>query len=296
MLDEKRLLDSLRDAPEKELERFKDFLNSHTLKQAHHKGQTLDYYCCGKGKKTILTLAGGWGGPELLYDTILGFEKQNTLLAVDISCYADPDLMSEGINHILDIEKIKQVVLLGQSASGITAQSYFKRNPERVEGLVLTNTLAPRIERCKKWALVLLKVLPISLMKSLAKRKLSKLSEFEQEISLEVKERRRFAAALLGAMMDLYITKQNVTNFLKLAFAFNEKDAYTAGEFKDWEGRVLLVTSEDESYYPDVALLEKGLPHSEVFKLPTGFGHVAPQILRDEFHSRIRSFIDGLGG
>jgi pimeloyl-ACP methyl ester carboxylesterase len=195
----------------------------------------------------------------------------------------------------LDIEKIARVEVMGQSASGITAQSYFKRNTERVEGLILTNTLAPRIERCKKWALVLLRILPISLMKSLAKKKLSKLAAFEQEISLEVQERRRFAGALFGAMMDLYITEQNVTNFLKLAFAFNEKDAYTAGEFKDWDGRVLLITSEDDPYYPDVELLEKGLPHSEVFKLPTGFKHLAPQILRDEFHTKIQSFIDGLG-
>ncbi len=295
MLDERKLLDSLRGAPEKERQRFTDFLYSHAMKQARHQGQTLDYYCCGQGDKTILTLAGGWGGPELLYDIILGFEKQNTMLVVDISGYADPDLMSEGINHILDIEKIKQVVLMGQSASGITAQSYFKRNAERVEGLILTNTLAPRIERCKKWALVLLQILPISLMKILAKKKLSKLAEFGSEISMEVQERRRFAGALFVAMMDLYITKQNVINFLKLAYAFNEKDTYTTGEFTDWEGRVLLITSEDDPYYPDVALLEKGLPNSEVSKLPTGFKHLAPQILRDEFHARILSFIDGLG-
>ncbi len=294
MLDEKKLLESLEDAPEKELLRFRDFLNNHTLREFEVSEGTVPYYLCGEGPKTLMTFAGGWGGPQLLYDTILGFESKVRLIVIDISLYDDTDAMTAGVNRILDHEQIDKVVLIGQSASGITAQSYFKRSPGRVEGLILTNTLAPRIERCKKWALWLLQVIPISLIKALARKKLTKLGEFEREIAPEIQDRRRFAAALFGAMMEHYINRQNLTNMLKLAFSFNEKDTYTPGEFQRWQGRILLVTSEDEPYYKDVELLQAGLPNTEVFMLPTGFKHVAPQIYRDEFHARIQSFIDAL--
>ncbi|MFC2142003.1 alpha/beta fold hydrolase [Acidobacteriota bacterium] len=294
MLDENKLLQSLEGVSDTECNRFKAFLESHTLKVLPHSRGSIPYYLCGQGPRTIMTFAGGWGGPQLIYDTILGFEGKNRMIVIDISPFDDPDAMSDGVNQVLDNEEIGNVVLIGQSASGITAQSYFKRNTERVDGLVLTNTLAPRIERCKKWALWLLQVFPISIMKSLARKKLMKLGEFEKEIPPGIQERRRFASSLFGAMMDQYFTRQNITNILKLAYAFNEKDGYRPGEFKDWQGKILLITSEDDPYFPDVALLEAGLPNTEVFKFPTGFKHVAPQINRDEFHARIQEFVDGL--
>jgi hypothetical protein len=94
--------------------------------------------------------------------------------------------------------------------------------------------------------------------------------------------------------MDQYFTKRNITNMLKLAYCFNEKDGYRPGELADWQGKVLLITSEDDPYYPDVELLEAGLPNTEVYKFPTGYKHVAPQINRDEFQARIQAFIDSL--
>jgi len=294
MLDEKKLLESLEDAPEKELLRFKAFLEDHTLREFEGPEGAVSYYVCGEGPRTLMTFAGGWGGPQLLYDMILGFEGRNRVIVIDISTFNDPDAMTSGVNQVLDHEQLDKVVLIGQSASGITAQSYFKRSPGRVEGMVLTNTLAPRIERCKKWVLGLLQVIPLSLMKTLARKKLTKLGEFEKEVTPEVQERRRFAGALFGAMMDHYFTRRNITNMLKLAFAFNEKDAYVPGEFQGWQGHVLLVTSEDEPYHPDVELLRSGLPNTEVFLLPTGFKHVAPQIHRDAFQARIQAFIERL--
>jgi pimeloyl-ACP methyl ester carboxylesterase len=294
LLDEKKLLESLEGVSETELRRFKAFLETHELKEDPSSEGLISYYICGEGPKTILTFAGGWGGPQLLYETILGFEGRNRVIVIDISSFGEPDAMAEGVDQVLDHEELDRIILMGQSASGITAQSYFKRNPERVAGLVLTNTLAPRIERCKKWALWLLQIFPISLMKALAKKKLTKLGDFEKEIPSQIQERRRFVSVLFGAMMEHYFTRQNITNMLKLAFAFNERDGYTAGEFTDWQGKVLLITSEDDPYYPDVALLEAGLPNTEVFKFPTGYKHVAPQINRDEFHRQIQCFIDGL--
>lgn len=294
MLDEKKLLESLRGVSDTEYKRFEAFLAAHTLKYIQSGDVAIPYYHCGEGSRTILTFAGGWGGPQLLFETILGFERRNRMVVIDVSDFDNPEDFSQAANQVLDKERVPRVILMGQSASGITAQVYFTRNQGRVDGIVLTNTLAPRPERSKKWALWLLQILPFSLLKALAKKKLTKLGEFEQEIPAEILERRRFAGALMAGMMDHYITRRKTMNMLKLAFAFNEQDQYRQGDLAGWQGRALLITSEDDPYYKDVALLEAGIPNSEVHRLPTGYKHLAPQILRDEFHARIQSFIDGL--
>jgi pimeloyl-ACP methyl ester carboxylesterase len=294
MQDESKLLKSVEGISESEYAKFRDFLETHSLKSIEVHGKSIHYYSCGTGPRTILTFAGGWGPPLMLYDRISGLEGNNRMVVIDISAFDDLDDMCNGINQVLEAENVERVVLFGQSMTGIMAQSYFKRNQERVEGIILANTIAPRIERCKKWALVLLQILPISFIRFFAKKKLSQLAEYEKEIPEDVKQTMFFKAVLIKKMMDSYFTKKNTVNTLKVAYAFNEKDGYKEGEFEAWKGRTLIITSEDDPGYPDVEILLTYLPNTEVFKFPTGFKHVAPQVYRDEFHAEIQRFIDQL--
>jgi len=292
---EARDLRLLQGISETEFVRFRSFLESHREERAEMNGKTIPYLACGSGKRTLLTFAGGWGGVDLVYEFVLGFEARNRVIVIDISAFDDPEEMTRGINLVLDRENADRVVVVGQSLTGIIGQSFFKREFERVDGLVLTNTLAPRKERCRKWALVLLTCLPLGLLKVVARRKMKRLAEFKQEIPAEVRERRVFAAGLLERMIAVYWTKKGLLNVLNLAFAFNERDAYTTDSFPGWRGKVLVVTSRDDACYPDVELLMKNLPHVDVYEFPVGFGHVAPQIHRDAFFARIQKFVDGLG-
>ncbi len=295
MLDEKTNR-TLGRVSQRELERYKDFLSSHQKLTIEFKGREIPYYACGEGARVLLTFAGGWGGVELAYETVLGFEGRNRVIVVDISAFDDPEGMSDGINHVLDEEGVGRVVVAGQSFTGIIAQSYFVRNFRRVDGIVLTNTLAPRKERSRAWALVLLKMLPLAWFKPLVRRKVTRLSETKDPLPPEIMERRRFAAALLGCMIDGYWTKRTLTNVLKLVFAFNKEDEYSASSFPGWKGRALVVTSPDDPYYSDAALLMRNLPNAEKHEFPAGFGHTAPQIHRDRFHGIIQGFVDGLEG
>ncbi|OGD36576.1 MAG: hypothetical protein A2V45_00795 [Candidatus Aminicenantes bacterium RBG_19FT_COMBO_58_17] len=293
MRDEKSL-EVLRKVSPAEFERFEAFLRSHHERRLEDGGKVIPYYACGTGRMALLTFAGGWGGIELAYETVLGFEGRNRVVVVDVSAFDDPEDMGRGINRILEAEHVDRVVVVGQSLSGIIGQSYFKRHFRRVDGLVLTNTLAPRKERSKKWAMVLLKVLPLGLLKPLVRRKLTRLGEFRKEIAPDILERRRFAMALIGCMIDSYWTKRNTLNILKLAFAFNERDEYTMDSFPGWKGRALIVTSPDDPYYADAELLMDNLPNAEKYEFPSGYGHTAPQIHRDVFHKVIQEFIDRL--
>lgn len=294
MLDEKKLIQSMEGISEKELTRFRDFVESHSLKQIEYSGKSIEYMICGQGPKVILTFAGGWGPPQIGYDTILGFEKTNRMVIIDISPFADMESMCQGVDWILEKEKIDHMILMGQSFTGIIAQIYFRKRFKRVDGMVLTNTLAPKAERCKKWVLVLIHLLPLSIFKPLIKKKMGKLSEFEKPVSEEIMERRKFSAALLANTMNQYFSPGVFRNTISLAFKFNEKNEYKQDEFNNWKGQVLLITSEDEPYYPDAEKLSQTLPHSIVYKLPSGYGHVSPMIYKEEFHNTIQQFINKL--
>jgi pimeloyl-ACP methyl ester carboxylesterase len=294
-MDEK-MFKVLGEVSKRELGRFRDFLASHKKRSIEFLGKAIPYYSCGAGDKVILTFAGGWGGVELAYETVLGFEDRNRVVVVDISAFDEPDEMGEGINRVLDEEGVDRVVVVGQSLTGIIGQSYFVRHFPRVDGIVLTNTLAPRRERSRTWALVLLKILPLGWFKPLVRRQVTRLGKIKEPLPPETAERRRFAAALVGCMIDGYWTKRTTLNVLKLAFAFNRLDGYTARSFPGWKGRALVITSPDDPYYPDAALLTKNLPNSEKFEFAPGFGHTAPQIHRDRFHRIIQEFVDGLEG
>lgn len=294
MIDPKEI-DTIERGVEREAARFRAFLDTHTEKRLEVDGKAVPYLSCGSGPRTLLTFAGGWGGVDLVYDLVLGFETRNRVAAVDISAFADPEGMTRAVDLVCAGEKITQPVLFGQSFSGIPAQVYFRRRPERVGGLVLVNTLAPKPERSKPGVLALMKILPLGLFKPLIRKKLTRLSATERTIPEDVRERRKFAMALLGRMIDTYWTKGKLNNILKLADRFNKDGAPSPEALSRWTGRVLIVTSEDEPYFPDAGLLMNMYPRTEMAKLPSGFGHTAPQIFRDEFFGIIQAFLDSVG-
>lgn len=277
-----------------EFARFETFLESHPLKKITWDGGGLSYLVSGEGKRCVLLLAGGWGGPELGYETVLGLEGGSRVLSVDVSGFADPKELTEAVDRVLDAESIHRVVLVGQSMGGILGQVYFRENPDRVEGMVLINTIAPRPERCKKWALVLLRAMPFRIFKLLAKKSLSRLGRYEADISPEMEERLRFKRAFVSFVFNRFVSKAQITNALELAYHLNGRGGYTSDELSHWTGRLHLITSEDDPYFPDIELFQKAFPQISLFHLPKGYGHIAPQVFRDEFFVEIRRFIDSL--
>jgi len=279
-----------------EFARFRGFLASHTITETEIGGAAVSYSVSGQGEKALLTFAGGWGGIEILYETVLGFETLNRVVVIDISPFGDPNEMVDAIDHILGREGLEKVVVVGQSLAGILAQLYFRRRSERVLGLVLTNTLSPRPERCRRWPLLLFKCLPMSLIRSLVLRKMARIERLTEEIPPSVEMRRRFVRALLLPSVEHAFTRKRIERILRLAWHFNLEGPYGPSEFSDWAGQVLLVTSEDDPYHEDAKTLASTLPATELFELPSGFGHVAPQIHLEQFHAGIQAFVERLPG
>jgi pimeloyl-ACP methyl ester carboxylesterase len=276
---------------ETELQRFQDFLATHSLKHTDFEGKSIPYFRCGKGEKTMLTFSGGHSGPWAVYSSVLGFEDEFQIVVVDFSSLDNLDDFCRCVNHVLDLERIERVCVIGQSLTGMFAQAYFRRNVDRVEAMVLTNTLAPKKERNKKAALTIFRVFPGFLLMPLIKKKLSKVGKIETAISPEIEDRLRFRMALLRHDMDQTASKKTLLAVVRMLFEFNEKDSVPVEGIEDWPGKVLVVTSEDEAYREDVELLMNLYPHAELFSFPAGWRHMAPLIHMEKFQRLIRDFL-----
>ena len=136
MIEISELPVSLKSKLPAEFSRFRRFLDTHVEQVLAWRGVKIPFCVCGRGNRTLLILAGGWGGIEMLYETILGFEERNRMVIVDISPFDEPVEMSRGIDSVLEEARVDQVVLMGQSLSGILAQLYFRQRVDRVESLV----------------------------------------------------------------------------------------------------------------------------------------------------------------
>lgn len=275
----------------KELQRFQEFLATHPLKHTRIRGKSISYLSCGKGERSMLTFSGGHSGPWAVYGSVKGFEQEFRMLVVDFTSCDNLDDFSLCVNHVLDEENVGTVCVTGQSLTGIFAQAYFRRNAERVEAMVLTNTLAPKKERNKQAAFTVFRVCPFFLIKPLIKRSLARVGKIEADVPPEVKEKLAFRMALLRHDIDRVATKRSLLELIRMLFEFNLKDAAPMEGLDRWPGKVLIVTSDDEPYREDVPLLMSLYPHTELFSFPAGFRHAAPLVHMEKFQSLIKDFL-----
>ena len=281
-----------KDVSAEELKQFQDFLHTHELKEIDSNGQSIKYYVAGKGDRTVLISPGWFSTPEYAFRSIMIFEEDFRVITPGMAVFKSLDDLSRAINRIMEVEGIGKVILVGGSAGGIMAQTYFKRHYHKVESMILYNTLAPKAERNRNWALWLMRLLPFFVFRAAVKKRQKKY--FEAEIPPEAEARIRFNQALFREMISTKMNKKLLVSQMKLVFEFNEKDTYTLEDYKQWEGRVLVITSEDDAGYKDVDILMKNLPNTQLYTFPRGTGHMAPLIYPKEFRKIMRDFLEKL--
>jgi pimeloyl-ACP methyl ester carboxylesterase len=240
----------------------------------------------------VLIFTGGWGGPELAYETILTLEKNHRVIVIDVGSIDQPAEMVEVAETIMDQEGISKVAVVGQSISGILGQVFFRQKPERVDRMVLALTPAPHQEKARKWALSLIQKIPLFLFRLMLAKSLRRLSRTDKPIPEEVAERLSFKQLFTGMIFRGYATQKKLVGVLRLAFALSSAGDYSKEEVSGWSGKLLVITSPDDPYYKDTPLFQEVFPRTEVVTLEEGFGHVAPQVFQKSFFSAIQDFLE----
>jgi len=281
---------------EPEKKRFEQFLETHKKKSIPYKAGCIEYYSSGKGKHTVVVLPhiSNLFAQEMSYNHILHFEKYNKVLAPELIGAATMEEVAGMLHHLLEKENCNNVIIYGQSGSGITAQIFFKRYYRDVKGMILVNTIGPGKKANKKKGLAgMLRFIPGFFLKGMLKKTMT---TYAKNITIPEKSlpRIRQSRALMETYFTTRFSKKNLVNEMEIVFRFNEEKIPTEKELPGWNGRVLIVTSEDDSGYEDSIKLSEALPHSELFVFEKGFGHLTPAIRSDEFYRKVNDFIAGL--
>jgi pimeloyl-ACP methyl ester carboxylesterase len=280
-----------------EQSRFNEFRKTHHKSSLDYKGQTLEYYSCGDGPCTILIPPhiSSLFPTEMGYRHILDFESSFRVIAPSLIAAGDLDEIAESLLLVLEKEKIDDVILFGGSGSGITAQVFFYRYHSYARGMILTNTVAPGKSGIRTPMTILLRLLPAALLKSVLRKRLSKPLDIVN-VPQDLIPRLELTRFLLNESFDTRFSKRKLTLELNNTLRFNDEGIIEPEALKDWEGRILIITSEDDAGYNDSQLLSRRLPNSELYVLEKGYGHLAPAVKSQEVREAIDDFISSLDG
>jgi len=279
-----------------EQSRFNEFQKTHHKSGLNYKGQTLEYYSCGSGPRTILIPPhiSSLFPAEMAYRHILDFERSFKVVAPSLIETGDLDEIAESLLLVLEKEEIDDVIVFGGSGSGITAQVFFYRYPSRVRGMILSNTVAPRPSETRTPMTILFRWLPAALLKSVLKKRLSKPLDLAN-VPPDLVPRLEFTRFLLNESFDTRFSKTKLALELKNVLRFNDQGIIKPEALADWKGRILIITSEDDAGYNDSKLLSQRLPNSELYVLEQGYGHLAPAVKSHQVREAIDDFISSLG-
>ena len=260
---------------------------------------TYRYYQNPQAKATLVLLTGGIGLSVLFYKHFARFAGDFSVLTFDYQLqFADNGEFAAAVAELFRHLKEK-VWLVGQSLGGVVAQVIAARHPEVVEGLVLSNTcslsgnmsktgyqdLMKMVEnqrKFKKW----LAFLPFPLTKRMMRWAVmkKKTDGFAPQEKAAMEE-------LCGAMMEL-LTKPYEQHMIDFLLDAEHYFGMTRNDFVLWEGRMLLILSEDDTTFTQACWedLIALMPSPTVVTDLTG-GHLALMVRLEQYADLVTKFI-----
>ncbi|MDO4268735.1 MAG: alpha/beta hydrolase [Eubacteriales bacterium] len=260
---------------------------------------TYRYYKNPEAKATMVLLTGGIGLSDLFYKHFARFAGDFSVLTFDYQIqFADNGVFADAVAELLCHLKEK-VWLVGQSLGGVVAQVIASRHPEVVEGLVLSNTcslsgsmsevgyqdLVKMIgsqRTFKKW----LSILPFPLIKRMMRWAVmkKKTDGFTTQEKAAMEE-------LCDAMMEL-LTKPYEQHMIDFLCDAEHYFGMSRDDFAPWEGRVLLILSEDDATFTPACRedLIALMPSPTVVTDLIG-GHLALMVRLEQYAELVTKFI-----
>lgn len=191
---------------------------------------------------------------------------------------------------LLDAEGVTRADLVGQSFGGLLAQGLVPEQPGRVRSMTLSHTAVPRAGK-SRMARVLVKLLapmPLSVHRALLRRKIA---------SITKKATRPIPAAAFWETyrneLLLTATKREILAYYAYALDLMSCYAFTAEELSGWEGRILVIESDNDPAVPDTerARLSTVYPQAHVATFK-GAGHGSLQVNPEKNCRVVHQFLE----
>jgi len=132
---------SAADASARLLHLLRVFRETHARKSLQVGTHAWEYIVGGAGEHGIFIVGGGGSSAESMFSVNAALESNARVVSFTIPTTASTiELVIDGIQAIMDSCQLRQAIFLGHSLGGLLIQSFAVRHPERVAGLVLSNT------------------------------------------------------------------------------------------------------------------------------------------------------------
>jgi deazaflavin-dependent oxidoreductase (nitroreductase family) len=271
-------------------EELRQFRATHPLKHTTVGEVGWEYIASGEGEEALLILPGGAMVGEAGFTRIPAFEDRYRVIAPSYAPVSTAAELLDGLAGVLDAEGVGAAHVLGPSYGGIVAQSFVHRHPERVQSLILANTLVP--PRNFLWPstafLALVPLMPPGWLRALRERALAR--AFSGVASVSPADQAFWGEYQHGLVSRL--SKAEMRDMYRLGIDLMKSFRFTPEDLDSWPGRILILESDEDPVTPDQrAELRRCYPLAGVHTF-RGAGHTPWMSHREEYLSIIKEFLD----
>ncbi len=252
-------------------------------------GITWRYQKGGHGAATILFLAGGLQYGEGWFRYINHFKDRFRFLAPTypdtVSSMTD---VTDALVRLLTVEATDNAIVIGTSLGGLMGQMLLRRCPERIQQVVFANTSHPDPKYARKLQarLPLVQIMPVSLLRRLALRRLRQYSDPRK------RKTKGFFDAYMIEHSICYTTRDWIANHYRLIIDFCMNQHFAPDDMAGWRGKILLIESEDDLFPESTRQAMRQLyPGAAIHRFGRGAGHSPAVTCEAEYRRVLENFL-----
>ncbi|MFW9924215.1 MAG: alpha/beta fold hydrolase [Candidatus Thorarchaeota archaeon] len=272
---------------QKELLRY--FRYTHEQKTISVNEKTWNYFTSGFGKETILFLPGGTrtGESFAIYPYL---ENDFKIIAPTYPIVRTISELVDGINGILENERISSVNLLGTSLGGMISQVFVRKYAEKIKKMIIANTMPPSPEYNKrtKNTIQLLKIMPNYIIRNLTRKSLGNIWKEADETEKE------FWQAYLKELLINHLSKAWIITQFSLSYDYSINYSFNPNDLAYWKGDMLIIYSDKDDTF-DLTIQSRLLdlyPNAKS-KIFMNSGHTPALSNKEEYIQTIIDFFSG---
>jgi len=278
--------------PEAQRTQLLDFRERHPYRQIKVNRRTWRYIAAGQGETAVVFLPGAFLPADMWFYQMTALAHRYRVVAPDayaLQDFFDLDQICWLLEEMLAAEGFSAATFVGLSAGGGLVQYLLQERPGLLANGVLSHcgpiVYDEKGARQGRRLLALSRLLPLSIIRRIIQRQTSGRPPVDSEWL---------------AFHDAYfqeqatrLRKETFLRFMKLGLETRHDFIFEPDEVQAWPGRMLLLTSEDDdSSYPQLALLQERYPQAQTHIFEAG-GHHTFLFFPEEYTTVLERFLAG---
>jgi len=263
MLSDKKRFEVLyQDVPIDEKQSLIKFRESHPIKQIKFNGYSWKYLVVNSHESTIIFLPGATGTGEGFFRIMESLASVYKSIALSYPPVNTIDEIINGILKIMDAEDVLKAIFLGTSWGGVIAQCFNRSYPDKVEKLILSNSLFPDPSFSKRNIIkdILLRIIPNTYLKQASIKAMKK-----RYLPLIPEDDRAFWSAYFQEMIENEYDKKMIFSIQNSFNSIINKYNFTPNDLKNTN--ILIIEADDDQAvdYFGREKLKQMYPHASVY-------------------------------